>query len=385
MPIRIKYTAKTSPTSKLIRDTLAETITTKRLKQDNSTWRGKPTDLLVNWGSTSPIRENIRAVTLNKPEAVAIAVDKLKTFSYLSNNGVNHPRYREVVNFTSDLEAIAEFIYNTIFDYDVDTVLLRTTSTGYGGAGIHVLDNLVNSILDYVGYDDADDIEVADVEYYLEYLYSIEPGYREIFNNLKFISQYFKGRDEYRIHVMMGQVIFSQRKALRTDSERPENPNFIVRNHANGFIFQSSNINVPEIVQHQAIKTVKALGLDFGAVDIKFDQGSNRAAVLEVNTAPGVTGKTLTAYVDAFSSIHDVIQNPEDVAVIPAAELPAQEEPYTGSVYWQHNPGFCPTNLPEIIEVQYRNGETAYTHLDNFRWNFSDSEYDVMYYRIPRT
>lgn len=119
-----------------------------------------------------------------------------------------------------------------------------------------------------------------------------------------------KGR-EYRVHVGVvrggTRVIDIQRKIRRPgvpDNERP-----FVWNHGNDFIFVRDDVNthtVPADVIHQAKQAVLALGLDFGAVDIITGRRGRTPAqelpayVLEVNTAPGMTGRTVERYAHHF-------------------------------------------------------------------------------------
>ena len=77
--------------------------------------------------------------------------------------------------------------------------------------------------------------------------------------------------------------------------------NFKVRNHANGFIYARNEIEVPEDVLVQARRTIAACGLDFGAIDIIYNQKNREAYVLEVNTAPGLAGETVEVYCKAIS------------------------------------------------------------------------------------
>jgi len=51
----------------------------------------------------------------------------------------------------------------------------------------------------------------------------------------------------------------------------------------------------------EGLASVMALGLDFGAVDIVYNENDNKAYVLEINTAPGLSGTTLEKYVEVFS------------------------------------------------------------------------------------
>ena len=48
---------------------------------------------------------------------------------------------------------------------------------------------------------------------------------------------------------------------------------------------------------------MESIGLDFGAVDVIYNGHSNRAYVLEINTAPGLTGTTLDNYAAALRNL----------------------------------------------------------------------------------
>ena len=76
-----------------------------------------------------------------------------------------------------------------------------------------------------------------------------------------------------------------------------------VRNHENGWVYCRDDLDVPASVFSDATSAVAALGLDFGAVDIIWNQNQARSYVLEVNTAPGLEGTTLTKYVEAIRSV----------------------------------------------------------------------------------
>ena len=60
---------------------------------------------------------------------------------------------------------------------------------------------------------------------------------------------------------------------------------------------------MPEVVKNTSIEAVLALNLDFGAVDIAYNEKDDNCVVLEVNTAPGMRRQTTTHfnYVNAIS------------------------------------------------------------------------------------
>lgn len=119
--------------------------------------------------------------------------------------------------------------------------------------------------------------------------------------------RYIPKTQEYRVHVVKGKVIDVQRKARSSDTP-DEDVNWQVRNHKNGFIFMREGVtpaSVPEKVIRNSLESMRLLGLDFGAVDIIWNQQHDKAYVLEVNTSPGMTGTTLDKYCEAFQAVHD--------------------------------------------------------------------------------
>jgi glutathione synthase/RimK-type ligase-like ATP-grasp enzyme len=115
-------------------------------------------------------------------------------------------------------------------------------------------------------------------------------------------TKYIKKDQEYRIHVCKDKAFFVQRKARKLDVP-DELVNWQVRNHQNGFIYANQNIVVDGEMLALAVEAVRSLELDFGAVDIITEKKSGKAYVLEVNTAPGLSGATLDAYVQEFKKL----------------------------------------------------------------------------------
>ena len=69
-----------------------------------------------------------------------------------------------------------------------------------------------------------------------------------------------------------------------------------IRTEEHGWVFCRGNVQVPDDVKLQAESAVSALGLDFGGVDVIWNEKEQQAYVLEVNTAPGLEGTTVTTY-----------------------------------------------------------------------------------------
>ena len=49
-----------------------------------------------------------------------------------------------------------------------------------------------------------------------------------------------------------------------------------------------------------ATNAIDAIGLDFGAVDVGYDEKTNTCVVYEINTAPGIEGSTVDWYAERF-------------------------------------------------------------------------------------
>lgn len=110
--------------------------------------------------------------------------------------------------------------------------------------------------------------------------------------------KYIKKAKEFRVHVAFGEVIDVQQKKRRADFEGETD--YAIRNHARGWIYAREEIEEPAGLREQATRAILTLGLDFGAVDIIYNQHYNQCYVLEVNTAPGLEGTTVEKYTNAF-------------------------------------------------------------------------------------
>lgn len=111
-------------------------------------------------------------------------------------------------------------------------------------------------------------------------------------------TRYVKKKAEFRVHVLNGQVIDVQQKRKRRGFEGERDTK--VRNLANGYVFCRDSIVEPASLRDVAIKATASLGYQLGAVDVAYNERSNRLVVLEVNANPGMQGTTLEKYADAI-------------------------------------------------------------------------------------
>ena len=233
---------------------LATALDGKRIKTEGSTYKSKATHILVNWGNSSlPFKP--AGVVLNPPEAIAIASNKLSSFQKMSKD-IAPP-------WTTSREEAAKWLEAG------DTVCVRQKLRSSG----------------------ADGLVIFGPENFKEWgELSKAPLY----------TKYVKKAAEYRIHVYKDWVIDYQQKRLRSDMPEGFKPNYKIQNLENGFIYARENVQPPKQVMDNAIRAVSELGLDFGAVDVIYNEKKGQAIVLEVNTAPGLQGTTITSYANAI-------------------------------------------------------------------------------------
>jgi hypothetical protein len=238
---------------------LAELLDIMRVRPDG-TYVPKREHRVVNWGNGklpnwSSVATQRNVTILNKPAAVNIASNKLSALQALKTANIRIPE------FTTNYRDAQRWL-------DLgDVVVERHELRGNSGDGIRI-----------VTYNDDEmeqDLETA-------------PLYTKFINKTA----------EFRVHVFRGEVIdYIEKKRMSAD-RRPFNYNKYVSSITCGWVFTHTNVrDIPEVRQ-LAIKAVASLGLDFGAVDIVYADGI--PYVLEVNTAPGLSGVTLVKYANAF-------------------------------------------------------------------------------------
>lgn len=220
------------------------------IKQERC-YKTKPTRVLINWGSSNHRISLTNSKTYNSPYAVELASNKIYTLTHFTHNNVPCPPW------TTDKNTALGWIENN------KTVVCRKTVTSHSGNGI-------------VFAETAEELENVNAPLY---------------------TMYIKKKKEFRVHVFEGKVIDVQEKRRALDVQ---NVDYRIRSHASGFTFCRISISEPSGLRDVAVQAVAALGLDFGAVDIVWNEKQNQCYALEVNTAPGIEGSTLDAYTKAI-------------------------------------------------------------------------------------
>ena len=235
---------------------LADALNTRRVRP-NGLYQPRSKHLIVNWGNSSiPTWAMNAAQLLNPPYEVRLACNKLYALNDLDFHNVPIPA------FTCDPAVARGWLQ------DGDSVVSRYLLNSHSGKGI-VIDSL-----------DSYDIFI----------------HRE---RAPLYVKYFKKKHEYRVHVFNGKVIDVQQKRKRRETD----VNYQIRNHANGWVYCREDVSPPPEALDIAVKAVAALGLDFGAVDVAYNQHYDKCVVFEVNTAPGSFGHTHDVYVNAIKEM----------------------------------------------------------------------------------
>lgn len=229
---------------------LATALDTVCVKPDGK-YRPRTNDLIVNWGNSHmPTTWHFdNAEMLNHPNFVRDAVNKLRTFEILQRCNVPTPEWTEHNSFARRWLA------------DGHIVVERHNLTGSKGSGINIVGG--TSVLQLTH----------------------APLYTKLIPRAR----------EYRVHVFDGQVIDLQQKKRREGNDSDGT----IKNLDNGWVFVRDEITPPpRSIFDVAVRSVQALGLDFGGVDILTKDGE--CFVLEINTAIGLQESTITSYVNAI-------------------------------------------------------------------------------------
>ena len=213
-----------------------------RVAPNSTTFRTRLTDMLVYYGGNTTRFNSQHVLNGNR----SIASNKLSTLYACGLAGL------ETVPWTTDKDGIPR---------DWEQIVARATLTGHSGEGITI-------------HKKGDTL--PDVPLYTKYV---------------------KKTYECRIHIFKGRMIDAQIKRKVRDVE--ENNPFI-RNLHTGWVYCREGFNPDQRAIDFSIAACNATNLDFGAVDLIYNSHYNLFYILEVNTAPGLSGTPLSNYTNAL-------------------------------------------------------------------------------------
>lgn len=224
---------------------------------------------VINFGGGAlpfPRRSDLRI--FNPPESVAKSANKLTTFQLLQKADV--PSVRWTVDKNEALQWLQKG----------HKTLARLSLSSSGGRGIKVCES-------------AEQLLAAPLW-----------------------TRYFPKTHEFRIHVVDGKAIDLTEKKLRAElKDKRAGEISLIRSHDNGWVHAHGDISLSspadlEKLKVLAVSACRALGLDFGAVDILASltvdnpRRLTKAVVCEVNSAPGIENEaTKIAYTTAFNTM----------------------------------------------------------------------------------
>lgn len=232
---------------------LSEKTGWPRLRHQGSTFRPRRGDVVVNWGS-SRLPDFGEATVLNRDTSVT------------NKRGFFGAMPQEIVpEWTDDYGVASGWLK------EGHTLVLRHSLTGHSGEGIELV---------YSGSLDDDD-SMGSAPLYVKYQ---------------------KKTHEYRVHITGQKVIDVQQKKRKTDVP-DEEVDWKIRNLRGGFIYARENVGPPEEVLGVARRAHESSGLDFGAYDVIWHEPTRKALVLEVNSAPGLSGTTIDRYAEGLQEL----------------------------------------------------------------------------------
>lgn len=215
-------------------------------------------DILIRWGSSVAVPHR-PAVTLNRRAAIETATNKFLSLEVMHRNNISVPRFSSVQDMVRQHgEHITTDVFRNL-GYRVP-ILARNRAHTRGQDVLLCLQ----------------DIDFA----------------RAIKWDREFFIEYIPTKSEYRVHVFRNNVIRVSEKVLRNRK------NYVpyLRTHDNNHVFQDERTPLSNENKQVAVNAVRAIGLDFGAVDILVSD-DNRSYVLEVNTGPSLMDSGAEIYV----------------------------------------------------------------------------------------
>lgn len=236
---------------------IAHTLGALRVFPDRE-YLPKPGDFIINWGNGNKPKWawgiDKAAGILNRWDKVDNSINKLDTFNLLKKAGVN------TVPWTTSFDKASGWA-------EADKwVCCRQQIEGKDGEGL-VLAKGPGAVMH-------------------------SPLY----------TQYVPIAKEFRAYVVRDKLIQVLDKRRDTELLAQGKVNEDVRTESNGWVFCQYGFHPPVGIEKLAIGAIKALGLDFGGVDIVQGKDS-KLYVLETNTAPGVGHGTAKLFAEQFKEM----------------------------------------------------------------------------------
>ena len=246
---------------------IKEELKIRSLKIDGtSKYSPKNGDIIINYGNSQSFNY-YPATVLNTPDVVELCADKMEFYRNHRNRYIP-----QTLCERAGIEDVHKRVFKERVGKDDVPVIVRTLTRASQGRGTYYFDSVNN----------------------------LPKNYKIDGKKIKIISEYIKKNREFRVHMFGGVVFDIVEKKKMKDWDR-EDVNFKIRNHKNGWVFCRNDLNeVPHAVFQACEHIFSESGLDFGALDVIYNEYHNRAYVVEINTAPGMEGQTAIKYAEKF-------------------------------------------------------------------------------------
>ena len=299
----ILYSGATDVTGQALADALGLTGTKSKPRSIRNG------DIIIGWGAKTDQAMDLRTATiLNHPDKIRSNRNKMNTLGSLYGNRTTKSAIAAFCGANEVMDAIDRR------RSDIKLPLVGRTNFHQGGKGFWTCLN----------------------KWHVQ---------RAIEDGAQYFQNYIDIKDEYRLHVAFGNVIYAvkkvenpteagwiaQRKEKVLDYAQKNNrnmdestmnyilgllvkeaalPDRIVRSNKRGWKFSGVTLNnVSDALKTMAIKSVEVIGLDFGAVDCAIGLDDN-PYLIEINSGPGLQGTALQKYVEAFRAKINEIEAP---------------------------------------------------------------------------
>jgi hypothetical protein len=285
---------------------LSEELDGKRVKLHDSIYTHKPENILINWGNGNcPY-----PMALNPASAINEVIDKIKFFKKLAGTSLVPP-----VAF-SQAEAKANLSY---------PIVCRTLTDDSDGHGIVIADK---------------DAQVVPAKLY---------------------TQYIDKTSEYRIHMgrnQLGQlvVICRQKKYLSEDFTGDKR---IWTGGQCKFSYIETAVGPVIAVAKAAFEQFPEL--TFGAFDIVYNNSTEEAYVLEINSAPMMNTDTTKAYGDFFRTFTVSIPQPQENTTVEHVAHAPTSESSSSSLY-----PLSPSPLYGFVKTQLAAGHISKEEIEKY-------------------
>ena len=233
------------------------------IRTKNSKFVGDRKKIVINWGDSTPNDEVLQCRIINNPHHIKYAVNKRKFLTLMEEKGVPAPR---IVKYSD--EALEQYGY----------LYCRTLVEGKAGKGIVIIKDKET------GNQYRDKLMVT-------------PAFPNV--PLQYTT-------ELRVHAGPNTILSVAQK-MRRKGHPKKDEDHLIRTHSKGWVFVKNGMTVSDSDKDAAYvvakAAIKAIGLDFGGVDVVVYNGG--AKVLEVNTAPGIEGSVVAAYHNYFKELEN--------------------------------------------------------------------------------